>query len=115
MEQEHAEHAAKQLAEAKAAVAQKRAAERAAKGEVEKKDAPRRHKRTTKPSEKPARKPKATLNNVDMASLQKGQHVKVKVSERAQSAVVLAFSNETARVELDNGVVINITADRLFA
>ena len=115
LEQEHAEHAVKQLAEAKAAVAQKRAAERAAKGEVEKKDAPRRHKRTTKPSERPARKPKTTLNNVDMTSLQKGQHVKVKVGERAQSAVVLAFSNETARVELDNGVVINITADRLFA
>ena len=91
LEQEHAEHAVKQLAEAKAAVAQKRTAER------------------------PARKPKTTLNNVDMTSLQKGQHVKVKVGERAQSAVVLAFSNETARVELDNGVVINITADRLFA
>ena len=50
-----------------------------------------------------------------MATLQKGQQVKVKVGERAQNAVVLAFSNDTVRVELDNGLVVNITADRLFA
>jgi len=55
------------------------------------------------------------LNSIDMATLQKGQQVKVKVGERAQNAVVLAFSNDTVRVELDNGLVVNITADRLFA
>ena len=118
LEQEHIEHAAQQLAEAKAAVAQKRATEKAAKGDAEKKRPSRHHKRTDKQGEKPARKPrkpKVVLNSIDMATLQKGQKVKVKVGERAQNAVVLAFSSDTARVELDNGLVVNITADRLFA
>ena len=115
LEQEHIEHAAQQLAEAKAALAQKRASEKAAKGAAEKKRPLRRHKPIDRQGEKPARKPKVVLNSIDMATLQKGQQVKVKVGERAQNAVVLAFSNDTVRVELDNGLVVNITADRLFA
>lgn len=112
LEQEHADHAAQQLAEAKALVAQKRAAEKAAKPATEKK---RPVRRTPKQGEKNVRKPKLTLTSVNMAELQEGQLVKVKVGDRAQNAKVLEFSNETARVELDNGLVVNVTADRLFA
>ena len=112
LEQEHADHAAQQLAEAKALVAQKRAAEKAAKAATEKK---RPARRTPKQGEKNVRKPKLTLTSVNMAELQEGQLVKVKVGDRAQDAKVLEFSNETARVELDNGLVVNVTADRLFA
>ncbi len=112
LEQEHADHAAQQLAEAKALVAQKRAAEKAAKPATEKK---RPVRRTPKQGEKTARKPKLALTSVNMAELQEGQLVKVKVGDRAQDAKVLEFSNETARVELDNGLVVNVTADRLFA
>ncbi|WP_109103664.1 RNA chaperone ProQ [Aggregatibacter segnis] len=112
LEQEHADHAAQQLAEAKALVAQKRAAEKAAKPSTEKK---RPAHRTPKQGEKTARKPKLALTSVNMAELQEGQLVKVKVGDRAQNAKVLEFSNETARVELDNGLVVNVTADRLFA
>ena len=112
LEQEHADHAAQQLAEAKALVAQKRAAEKAAKPATEKK---RPVRRTPKQGEKNVRKPKLTLTSVNMAELQEGQLVKVKVGDRAQDAKVLEFSNETARVELDNGLVVNVTADRLFA
>lgn len=112
LEQEHADHAAQQLAEAKALVAQKRAAEKAAKAATEKK---RPVRRTTKQGEKTVRKPKLVLTSVNMAELQEGQQVKVKVGDRAQNAKVLEFSNETARVELDNGLVVNVTADRLFA
>lgn len=112
LEQEHADHAAQQLAEAKALVAQKRAAEKAAKAVTEKKPPMRR---TPKQGEKTVRKPKLTLTSVNMAELQEGQQVKVKVGDRAQNAKVLEFSNETARVELDNGLVVNVTADRLFA
>ena len=112
LEQEHADHAAQQLAEAKALVAQKRAAEKAAKAATEKK---RPARRTPKQGEKTARKPKLALTSVNMAALQEGQLVKVKVGDRAQNAKVLEFSNETARVELDNGLVVNVTADRLFA
>ena len=112
LEQEHADHAAQQLAEAKVLFAQKRAAEKAAKAATEKK---RPARRIPKQGEKMVRKPKLVLTSINMAELQEGQQVKVKVGDRAQNAKVLAFSNETARVELDNGVVINITADRLFA
>jgi protein proQ homolog len=112
LEQEHADHAAQQLAEAKALVAQKRAAEKAAKPATEKK---RPARRTPKQGEKTARKPKLALTSVNMAELQEGQLVKVKVGDRAQNAKVLEFSNESARVELDNGLVVNVTADRLFA
>lgn len=112
LEQEHADHAAQQLAEAKALVAQKRAAEKAAKAATEKK---RPARRTPKQGEKTVRKPKLVLTSVNMAELQEGQLVKVKVGDRAQNAKVLEFSNESARVELDNGLVVNVTADRLFA
>ena len=112
LEQEHADHAAQQLAEAKALVAQKRAAEKAAKAATEKK---RPVRRTPKQGEKTVRKPKLVLTSINMAELQEGQQVKVKVGDRAQNAKVLEFSNETARVELDNGLVVNVTADRLFA
>ena len=112
LEQEHADHAAQQLAEAKALVAQKRAAEKSAKPATEKK---RPARRTPKQGERTARKPKLALTSVNMAELQEGQLVKVKVGDRAQNAKVLEFSNETARVELDNGLVVNVTADRLFA
>ena len=112
LEQEHADHAAQQLAEAKALVAQKRAAEKAAKAATEKK---RPARRAPKQGEKTVRKPKLVLTSVNMAELQEGQKVKVKVGDRAQNAKVLEFSNEAARVELDNGLVVNVTADRLFA
>lgn len=112
LEQEHADHAAQQLAEAKALVAQKRVAEKAAKAATEKK---RPARRAPKQGEKTVRKPKLVLTNVNMAELQEGQQVKVKVGDRAQNAKVLEFSNESARVELDNGLVVNVTADRLFA
>lgn len=112
LEQEHADHAAQQLAEAKALVAQKRAAEKAAKAVTEKK---RPARGAPKQGEKTVRKPKLVLTSVNMAELQEGQKVKVKVGDRAQNAKVLEFSNEAARVELDNGLVVNVTADRLFA
>lgn len=112
LEQEHADHAAQQLAEAKVLFAQKRAAEKAAKAATEKK---RPARRIPKQGEKTVRKPKLVLTSINMAELQEGQQVKVKVGDRAQNAKVLEFSNEAARVELDNGLVVNVTADRLFA
>ncbi|WP_187371613.1 RNA chaperone ProQ [Aggregatibacter actinomycetemcomitans] len=112
LEQEHADHAAQQLAEAKALIAQKRAAEKAAKGENEKKRSVRRNQ---KQGEKHARKPNFNFNNVDMAMLQVGQQVKVKAADHAKKATILEISGDAARVELENGLVITVTADRLFA
>ncbi|WP_233113671.1 RNA chaperone ProQ [Aggregatibacter actinomycetemcomitans] len=112
LEQGHADHAAQQLAEAKALIAQKRAAEKAAKGENEKKRSVRRNQ---KQGEKHARKPNFNFNNVDMAMLQVGQQVKVKAADHAKNATILEISGDAARVELENGLVITVTADRLFA
>ncbi|MBN6074722.1 RNA chaperone ProQ [Aggregatibacter actinomycetemcomitans] len=112
LEQEHADHAAQQLAEAKALIAQKRAAEKAAKGENEKKRPVRRNQ---KQGEKSAREPKFNFNNVDMTTLQVGQQVKVKAADHAKNATILEVSGDAARVELENGLVITVTADRLFA
>ncbi|MGC7589785.1 RNA chaperone ProQ [Bisgaard Taxon 46] len=119
LEQEHAQHAATQLAEAKAKVAEKRAAEKAAN--------PKKKRPALKPNNKAAnkeksavkpkapRKPKVELNAVDVEKLQKGDKIKVKVGDSAKNAVFLENLKETARIELDNGLVINVTVDRLFA
>ncbi|PVX40498.1 ProP effector [Pasteurella langaaensis DSM 22999] len=116
LEQEHADHAAQQLAEAKAKFAEKRAAEKAAKATQKKRPA---RKANTHKAEgnKPARKPKTQpeLTALDFSSLVKGANVKVKAGENAQKAVVLDVLKESARVQLENGLVINVTADRLFA
>lgn len=117
LEQEHADHAAQQLVEAKAKFAEKRAAEKAAK--VTQKKRPARKVNTHKNAEgnKPARKIKTQpeLTALDFASLVKGANVKVKAGDSAQKAVVLDVLKDAARVQLENGLVINVTADRLFA
>lgn len=120
LEQEHAEHAAQQLAEAKAKVAAMRVVEKAAKSE---KKRPARRvaakgqhaKETTANKAKVTRKPKVILNAIELASLQKGDSVKVKVGESAKKAIVLEVVKDAARVQLENGLVISVTAERLFA
>ena len=116
LEQEHADHAAQQLTEAKAKFAEKRAAERAAAKAAQKKRARKPvHKKAE--SDKPARtpKPRAELTALDFSTLEKGANVKVKAGEHPQKAVVLDVLKETARVQLENGLVISVSADRLFA
>lgn len=112
LEQEHADHAAQQLAEAKAKVAEKRAAERAANAEAKKKRPANRKPNTQNAG---ARKPRPNLKNVDTEHLVKGAKVKVKVGDKTKFATVLESSKESARVELENGLVMTVTADRLFA
>ena len=129
LEQEHVEHAARQLSEAKAKFAEKRAAEKAANAKAAKKRPVRnkmanKQNSTDKESQKSnkktfarneQRKPKIVLNSVDMAGLQKGSHVKVKVGDNVKRAVVLELVKDGARVELENGLIISVTPDRLFA
>ncbi|MDU8925205.1 RNA chaperone ProQ [Pasteurellaceae bacterium LIM206] len=119
LEQQHVEHAAQQLAEAKAKLAEKRAAEKAANPKANKKRPVRKPaakaENDAKKTAPKARKPKLELTAVDFASLQKGSKVKVKAAEHAKSATVLEIVKEGARVELENGLVLTVTADRLFA
>ena len=90
LDAEHVSHAAQQLAEAKAKFAEKRKAELAAKKAQQK---------------RPARRPNSNA----------GSKVKVKVAEQAKNATVLNVEKDGARVELENGLVMTVTADRLFA
>lgn len=120
LEQEHVEHAQQQLAEAKAKFAEKRAAEKAANAKQVKKRPARKPsdkamKATRKPANDKVRKAKVELKEIDFATLQKGSQVKVKVGDSAKQAVVLDVIKDNARVELDNGLVLTVATDRLFA
>ena len=118
LDQEHAEHAAKQLAEAKAKIAEKRALEKANNPKVAKKRPVGRDgaakKEVKKSAPKAARKPKVELVSADPSRLVKGDKVKVKVGDNAKNATILEMTKENARVELDNGLTITVTTDRLF-
>lgn len=120
LEQEHADHAAAQLAEAKAKVAEKRAAEKADNPKVNKKRPARRFEKKTddgnvvKKNFTKSQQVKSKFINVDLDSLEKGSVVRVKVGDKATKAVVLDVVKDGARVELDNGLTLTLSADRLF-
>lgn len=116
LEQEHVDHAAQQLAEAKAKIAEKRAVEKTS--AVAQKKRPARkpvHKKADGVKTTRKAKTKLELTALDFSSLVKGATVKVKAGDNAQKAVVLDVLKDAARVQLENGLVINVTADRLFA
>ena len=108
LDTEHVAHAAQQLAEAKARVAEKRKAEAVAKKAQQK-------QRARKPAAKNTKRPQVQLTAVDFSQVSKGSVVKVKAGERTQKATVVEVLKDSARVELENGLVINVAADRLFA
>ena len=117
LEQEHVDHAAQQLAEAKAKIAEKRAVEKTSAKVAQKKRPARKpvHKKADGVKTTRKAKTKLELTALDFSSLVKGATVKVKAGDNAQKAVVLDVLKDAARVQLENGLVINVTADRLFA
>ncbi|VEJ08653.1 RNA chaperone ProQ [Actinobacillus delphinicola] len=123
LDAEHVAFAAQQLAEAKAKVAEKRAAERkAAQAEkaAKRKVAPSKTKRTQSQHSKTRQNrqlPKLEVLSLEAISqLEKGSLVKVKAGEKVQQATVLETNKEgTVRVEFRNGLVMSVSADRLFA
>lgn len=109
LETEHVAHAAQQLADAKARVAEKRKAEAAAK-KAQQKQRPR------KPTNKNAKHfNKPLLSAVDFSQISVGSLVKVKAGDHAKKATVVEVLKDSARVELENGLVMSVAADRLFA
>ena len=109
LEAEHVAHAAQQLADAKARVAEKRKAEAAAK-KAQQKQCPR------KPANKNAKHfNKPLLSSVDFSQISVGSVVKVKAGDHAKKATVVEVLKDSARVELENGLVMSVAADRLFA
>lgn len=129
LDQQQADHAAQQLAEAKAKFAEKRAAERVANPKANKKkpaakpqfkkdrvnaDKAKAGKAQSERTQSAPRQPKAPLQAVDFATLTKGSAVKVKIADSVKRAQVLEVNKEDARVQLENGLVMTLSADRLF-
>ena len=109
LEAEHVVHAAQQLADAKARVAEKRKAEAAAK-KAQQKQRPRKPaNKNTKHFNKPS------LSAVDFSQISVGSVVKVKAGDHAKKATVVEVLKDSARVQLENGLVMSVAADRLFA
>ena len=109
LEAEHVAQAAQQLADAKARVAEKRKAEAAAK-KAQQKQRPR------KPANKNSKHfNKPLLSAVDFSQISVGSVVKIKAGDHAKKATVVEVLKDSARVELENGLVMSVAADRLFA
>ncbi|ACA31313.1 RNA chaperone ProQ [Histophilus somni] len=121
LEQEHVEHAAAKLAEAKAKVAERRAVEKANNPKANKKRSVH-HSGNKSENKKSAgkkfsnpRQVEQIFVNVDLANLQKGDVVRVKAGDKTTKAEILEVVKEGARVELENGLILTVSADRLFA
>ena len=101
LDAEHVAHEAR--------VAEKRKAEAAAK-KAQQKQRPR------KPANKNAKHfNKPSLSAVDFSQISVGSVVKVKAGDHAKKATVVEVLKDSARVELENGLVMSVAADRLFA
>ena len=141
LEQQHVDHARKQLEEAKARVQAQRAeqqAERRAAGETtdqparQRKPAPRRERpaadgaprqpRATAPRASAPRQPKAAterapqpqrVNVTDITALKIGQEIKVRAGKDAMDATVLEIAKGEVRVQLASGLAMIVRAEHL--
>ncbi|MCZ4058272.1 RNA chaperone ProQ [Pantoea sp. LMR881] len=139
LDEQHVEHARKQLEDAKARVQAQREQQRAARreaGEAEEGAAPRRPRKAAprKPAEgDAARKPRpqaeratASQNRkpaasrtvqpkaiTDTSTLQPGQSIKVKAGKSAMDATVLEVSKDGVRVQLASGMAMIVRAEHL--
>ncbi|QKJ87379.1 RNA chaperone ProQ [Paramixta manurensis] len=138
LDEQHVEHARKQLEEAKARVQAQRQQQQAKKreaGEGDEKSAPRRPRKPTprKPvaegeaprkvrpkASRPAqdgsasesRQPRA-IPVTDTAALQVGQSIKVKAGKSAMDATILEISKDGVRVQLASGLAMIVRAEHL--
>ncbi len=138
LDEQHVEHARKQLEEAKARVQAQRAEQQAKKREAaaaagEQEDAPRRERkprpaprrkegneqrkpRADKPAAKPQRAPREEpqLTPVsDITALNVGQNLKVKAGNNAMDATVLEITKDGVRVQLTSGMSMIVRAEHL--
>lgn len=136
LEEQHVEHARKQLEEAKARVQAQRAEQQAKRreaGEAEprrprpaaKKAAPRREKapaavagqenrkpRTPRPPREEKREPRQ-VPVTDISKLQIGQEIKVRAGQSAMDATVLEIAKDGVRVQLSTGLAMIVRAEHL--
>lgn len=136
LEEQHVEHARKQLEEAKARVQAQRASQQAKKREAAGEDAsapaadaprrerkprpaPRRQENTQqrKPrAAKPARENDTSSHTpvTDIAVLKQGQTVKVKAGNNAMDATVEEITKDGVRVQLTSGMSMFVRAEHLL-
>ncbi len=137
LDEQHVEHARKQLEDAKARVQAQRDQQRAARREAgegeEGASAPRRAPRkpaegeaARKPRPQSAERPTASQNRkpaprpeqqakpiTDTSTLQPGQSIKVKAGKSAMDATVLEVSKDGVRVQLASGMAMIVRAEHL--
>ncbi|MEM6159067.1 RNA chaperone ProQ [Erwinia sp. P6884] len=132
LDEQHVEHARKQLEEAKARVQAQREQQQAKKREAGNDGAPRRpRKPVRKPSaegeqprkaqSKPAaeraplaeRQPPRSKPVTDTAALQIGQHIKVTAGKSAMDATILEITKDGVRVQLTSGMAMIVRAEHL--
>ena len=141
LDEQHVEHARKQLEDAKARVQAQRDQQRAARREAgegeEGASAPRRPRKPAprkpaegeaarKPRPQSAERPTASQNRkpapraeqqakpiTDTSTLQPGQSIKVKAGKSAMDATVLEVSKDGVRVQLASGMAMIVRAEHL--
>ncbi len=133
LDEQHVEHARKQLEEAKARVQAHRAQQRARKVEAGEEPAEARKPRKPAPrkaaSDETPRKPREHAKKTaaprapqtvesrkpvtDTSVLQAGQAIKVKAGQSAMDATVLEVSKEGVRVQLSSGMAMIVRAEHL--
>ncbi|WP_158784863.1 RNA chaperone ProQ [Pantoea sp. BAV 3049] len=135
LDEQHVEHARKQLEEAKARVQAQREQQQAKKREAGEENAPRRpRKPARKPSaegdqprqarSKPQRpaaerapaaesQPPRTKPVTDTAALQVGQNIKVTAGKSAMDATILEITKDGVRVQLASGLAMIVRAEHL--
>ncbi|WP_380177682.1 RNA chaperone ProQ [Kalamiella sp. sgz302252] len=134
LDEQHVEHARKQLEEAKARVQAQREQQQAKKREAGEEAAPRRPRKPvrkpsaegeqpraarSKPQRNPGRAPSAerqpqrTQPVTDTAALQVGQNIKVTAGKSAMEATILEITKDGVRVQLASGLAMIVRAEHL--
>ncbi|MDV6326926.1 RNA chaperone ProQ [Idiomarina sp. Sol25] len=113
--EEHQQHAQETLKESKAKVAEKnKATNKATAKKTPAKDKPENTaKAKPKATKKPA-KPKVKLADVELNKLSVGQQVQVKAGNTPMSATVLELDKDDVQVQLQNGLIMKVKADKIF-
>lgn len=117
IEDEHVEHAKKQLDESKAKVAEKRKEQKAAgvevKGAYKKKEAPK-FKPTSKVIKKePTKVKQAPAERLEEKHIVAGTAVTVKIGKSPMPATITDVSKDGIQVQLDTGMVVKVQLENL--
>jgi ProP effector len=121
IEDEHVEHAKKQLDESKEKVAQKRKAQQALAAEAKKplktKDVPKfkpSSKKTSKDVVKESTKPKPQpAQRLNEEQITVGTAVTVKIGKSPMPATISAVNKDGIQVQLDTGMVVKVQLENL--